>query len=42
MIEFDQIEKKFGSLTAVNQVSLRINRGEFFALLGPNAPAKPP
>ncbi len=40
MIEFDQIEKKFGNLTAVNQVSLRINRGEFFALLGPNAAGK--
>ena len=33
MIELDQLVKKFGGLTAVNQVSLRINRGEFFAVL---------
>jgi ABC-2 type transport system ATP-binding protein len=40
MIELDQLVKKFGSLTAVNQISLRINRGEFFAVLGPNAAGK--
>jgi len=40
MIEFVQIVKKFGDLTAVNNVSLKINRGEFFALLGPNAAGK--
>jgi len=40
MIELDQLVKKFGGLTAVNQVSLRINRGEFFAVLGPNAAGK--
>ncbi len=40
MIELDQLVKKFGNLTAVNQVSLRINRGEFFAVLGPNAAGK--
>jgi ABC-2 type transport system ATP-binding protein len=40
MIELDQLVKKFGGLTAVNQVSLRISRGEFFAVLGPNAAGK--
>jgi len=40
MIELDQLVKKFGSLTAVDQVSLRVNRGEFFAVLGPNAAGK--
>jgi ABC-2 type transport system ATP-binding protein len=40
MIELDQLVKKFGDLTAVNGVSLRIGRGEFFALLGPNAAGK--
>ncbi len=40
MIELDQLVKKFGNLTAVNQVSLRVNRGEFFAVLGPNAAGK--
>ena len=40
MIELDQLVKKFGDLTAVNHVSLKIGRGEFFALLGPNAAGK--
>ena len=40
MIELDHLVKKFGDLTAVNDVSLRIGRGEFFAMLGPNAAGK--
>ena len=40
MIELDQLVKKFGDLTAVNEVSLTIGRGEFFAMLGPNAAGK--
>ncbi len=40
MIELDQLVKKFGDLVAVNDVSLQIGRGEFFALLGPNAAGK--
>jgi ABC-2 type transport system ATP-binding protein len=40
MIELDHLVKKFGVLTAVNDVSLTIGRGEFFALLGPNAAGK--
>ena len=40
MIELDQLVKKFGDLTAVNGVSLKIARGELFALLGPNAAGK--
>jgi ABC-2 type transport system ATP-binding protein len=40
MIELDQLVKKFGDLTAVNGVTLKIARGEFFALLGPNAAGK--
>ena len=40
MIELRQLVKKFGSLVAVNEVSLTIERGEFFALLGPNAAGK--
>ena len=40
MIELDQLVKKFGDLTAVDRVSLTIGRGEFFALLGPNAAGK--
>jgi len=40
MIELEQLVKKFGDLAAVNSVSLAIPRGEFFALLGPNAAGK--
>ena len=40
MIELHQLVKKFGDLTAVNDVSLKIARGEFFAMLGPNAAGK--
>ena len=40
MIELDQLVKKFGDLVAVNDLSLTIPRGEFFAMLGPNAAGK--
>jgi ABC-2 type transport system ATP-binding protein len=40
MIQLDHLIKKFGDLTAVNDVSLKIARGEFFAMLGPNAAGK--
>jgi ABC-2 type transport system ATP-binding protein len=40
MIEFDHLVKKFGSLVAVNDVTLTVPRGEFFAMLGPNAAGK--
>ena len=40
MIEFDQLVKKFGNLVAVNEVTLTVPRGEFFAMLGPNAAGK--
>ena len=40
MIELSHIVKKFGELVAVNDLSLSIGRGEFFAVLGPNAAGK--
>jgi ABC-2 type transport system ATP-binding protein len=40
MIELVNLVKKFGDLTAVNDLSLTIPRGEFFAMLGPNAAGK--
>lgn len=40
MIEFIHLTKKFGDLTAVNDLSLEVRRGEFFAVLGPNAAGK--
>ncbi len=40
MIELHHLVKKFGDLAAVNDLSLTIARGEFFAMLGPNAAGK--
>jgi ABC-2 type transport system ATP-binding protein len=40
MIEFINLVKKFGDLVAVNDVTLTVPRGEFFAMLGPNAAGK--
>ena len=40
MIELIHLSKKFGDLIAVNDVTLTIPRGEFFAMLGPNAAGK--
>jgi ABC-type cobalamin/Fe3+-siderophores transport system ATPase subunit len=40
VIELVNLVKKFGDLTAVNDISLTIPRGEFFAMLGPNAAGK--
>jgi len=40
MIELKNLSKKFGDLNAVSDVSLQIKRGEFFAMLGPNAAGK--
>lgn len=40
MIELIHVVKKFGDLVAVNDISLTLQRGEFFAMLGPNAAGK--
>ena len=40
MIELIHLFKQFGELTAVNDISLVVPRGEFFAVLGPNAAGK--
>src|SRR5882757_984695 len=40
MIELIHLVKRFGDLTAVNDISLTIPRGQFFAVLGPNAAGK--
>ena len=40
MIELEGLTKDFGSLRAVDGISLQIPRSEFFAVLGPNAAGK--
>jgi len=40
MIQLEHLTKKFGDLVAVDDLSLTIGRGEFFAMLGPNAAGK--
>ena len=40
MIELENLVKQFGDLTAVNDLSLTVDKGEFFAVLGPNAAGK--
>lgn len=39
-VEVHQLTKKFGSFTAVDQVSFSIPKGEIFGLLGPNGAGK--
>jgi ABC-2 type transport system ATP-binding protein len=40
MLQLRSVTKRYGSLTALADVSLEINRGEFFGLLGPNGAGK--
>ncbi|QZA81166.1 ABC transporter ATP-binding protein [Deefgea piscis] len=39
-IIFDHISKQFGDFTALNDISFRVEEGDFFALLGPNGAGK--
>jgi len=40
IVEFLQVSKRFGRVTAVDAVSFAIQRGEFFSLLGPSGCGK--
>ncbi len=40
MIEIQHLTKRFGSLTAVDDISLKIEAGTFFGFLGPNGAGK--
>jgi ABC-2 type transport system ATP-binding protein len=39
-ISVEKLTKKYGDLTAVNDVSFSVHRGEIFAFLGPNGAGK--
>ncbi len=40
MIETENLTRKFGSLTAVDNVTLKVDQGEIFGFLGPNGAGK--
>jgi len=40
MVTLNSVTKKYGPLTAVDDVSYTIDKGEYFALLGPNGAGK--
>ena len=40
MIEAENLTRKFGDLTAVDNVTLKVNQGEIFGFLGPNGAGK--
>ena len=40
VIKLEHVTKRFGSVTAVNDVSFDVTKGELFALLGPNGAGK--
>lgn len=40
MIELRNVTKKFGNFTAVDGISLAVQKGEFFGFLGPNGAGK--
>jgi len=39
-IDVDQVTKRFGDLTALDAVTLRVPRGQVYGLLGPNGSGK--
>ena len=39
-IRTEQLTRRFGSLTAVDSIDLRVEAGQFFGFLGPNGAGK--
>ncbi len=39
-VRFDRVTKRFGSATAVDDLNLTVEQGEFFSLLGPSGCGK--
>ena len=40
MLEIKGLEKRFGGLTAVSDLDVRINQGDIMGLIGPNGAGK--
>ncbi|MFP4686649.1 MAG: ABC transporter ATP-binding protein [bacterium] len=40
VLEFESVTKKYGELTAVDNLNLKLRRGDFLGLLGPNGAGK--
>src|SRR5215210_9527757 len=40
LLDVESVEKRFGGLTALSQVSLRVQAGQIFGLIGPNGAGK--
>ncbi len=40
MLEIKNLTKKFGNFTAVDNISLKVGRGDFFSIIGPNGSGK--
>ena len=40
LLQLHALTKKYGSLTAVNELSLRLEKGKVYGLLGPNGSGK--